>query len=342
MSYLLRALEKSQAEREASGGNAPGASVVYLPEPASRPSRHAEGFAPFRIRKSLVFALIIVPVSAALAYWAEGGERWSGGPVSGFAGVSQSGGGTEGSEPLHTDGPRQGPEVRTQESFGLRSLPPIPASVPSGLPSDQRKLSRMPGPSRDDLWRSLFERHDAPVPQSTRFRVPETRLALSPTSNRARGPVVPALSAGASWGLTSDLQVGLDSRPSSSVAVANTAAAAVPTLNTSAGENINSLPEPTNDLAALRYDVAHGAEKIEAEPSVLRLEQLPLSILRDLPELLISIHAYNPNPDRRFIRLNRSKYREGERVSDDLWLQEITPEGAIFRFRDAVFAISGN
>ena len=75
---------------------------------------------------------------------------------------------------------------------------------------------------------------------------------------------------------------------------------------------------------------------------MLRLEQLPLPILRDLPELLVSIHAYNPNPERRFIRLNRTKYREGERISEELWLQEITPDGATFRFRDTVFAISGN
>jgi len=57
------------------------------------------------------------------------------------------------------------------------------------------------------------------------------------------------------------------------------------------------------------------------------LEELPLSFQAQLPEMKYSGHVFSPNPELRMIMINTTVVREGDVISPDLRLKEITSEG---------------
>jgi general secretion pathway protein B len=72
----------------------------------------------------------------------------------------------------------------------------------------------------------------------------------------------------------------------------------------------------------------------QAEPQVATAEELPFYLdlsrgLREqMPRLSMSMHFYTDNPGRRLVRINDRLLHEGDWVSDDLQIVEITPSGA--------------
>ena len=76
---------------------------------------------------------------------------------------------------------------------------------------------------------------------------------------------------------------------------------------------------------------------VVAEKQVIEFYELPASIKQQLPAIIISAHVYSSNPLQRSIVINNNFMEEGEYVIDDLRLHEITPDGAIFDFRDTRF-----
>ena len=76
---------------------------------------------------------------------------------------------------------------------------------------------------------------------------------------------------------------------------------------------------------------------VAAEKQVIEFYELPDSIKQQLPAIIISAHVYSSNPLQRSIVINNNFMEEGEYVIDDLRLHEITPDGAIFDFRDTRF-----
>ena len=65
---------------------------------------------------------------------------------------------------------------------------------------------------------------------------------------------------------------------------------------------------------------------------------LPESISRQLPAIIISAHVYSSNPLMRSIVINNNFMEEGEYVLDDLILYEITTDGAIFNYKGTLFS----
>ena len=76
---------------------------------------------------------------------------------------------------------------------------------------------------------------------------------------------------------------------------------------------------------------------VVAEKQVIEFYELPASIKQQLPAIVISAHVYSSNPLQRSIVINNNFMEEGEYVIDELRLHEITPDGAIFDFRDTRF-----
>ncbi len=70
------------------------------------------------------------------------------------------------------------------------------------------------------------------------------------------------------------------------------------------------------------------------------LRQLPRDMRRSLPELAISIHVYDNDPRWRFVRINKTKYREGDRLAKDLTLEAITPGGLVLDFQGTRFLLA--
>lgn len=79
--------------------------------------------------------------------------------------------------------------------------------------------------------------------------------------------------------------------------------------------------------------VADTEIKAEAEPapSVTRSQRTlpPLSVLRTVPDLIITGHIYSSMPDKRSVSMNGHEWSEGDYVNGNLFIKEITPDGII-------------
>lgn len=69
------------------------------------------------------------------------------------------------------------------------------------------------------------------------------------------------------------------------------------------------------------------------------LRQLPYKTQSAIPDLTVSVHVYAEQASRRFVRINRKKYREGDQLGDNLTLEAIAPDGLVLRYRDTSFWI---
>ncbi len=74
-------------------------------------------------------------------------------------------------------------------------------------------------------------------------------------------------------------------------------------------------------------------------PSVPRIEDLPLSLRRQLPEIVISLHFYTDSPAARMVRINGRNLRENQRVDENTIVREITEEGVVLDFNGQSFAV---
>jgi len=72
---------------------------------------------------------------------------------------------------------------------------------------------------------------------------------------------------------------------------------------------------------------------------VLSIDELPEHIKTQIPEMLFNGHVYSSSPHQRSIILNGHFMEEGEFVTQELTLNEITPSGAIFNYQGILFEV---
>ena len=65
--------------------------------------------------------------------------------------------------------------------------------------------------------------------------------------------------------------------------------------------------------------------------------KLPYEVQTAIPEMRITVHVYGEEPRSRFVMIQHKKYREGDRLSDDLTLDAIAPGGLVLRYQDTAF-----
>lgn len=76
------------------------------------------------------------------------------------------------------------------------------------------------------------------------------------------------------------------------------------------------------------------------EDRVYLISNLPAAIQQGLPALHISLHAYSKaDPNASMVRVNGQILRAGTQLSDKYLLEEITADGAIFRYQGYRFRI---
>lgn len=91
----------------------------------------------------------------------------------------------------------------------------------------------------------------------------------------------------------------------------------------------STLKPETNALPVLRN-----------EKQVYSFQQLPATIRSQIPDLQMSLHAYNRADTRAsMVQLNNQIYREGEQINGKLLLEQITAEGAVIRFDGYCFLL---
>lgn len=97
-----------------------------------------------------------------------------------------------------------------------------------------------------------------------------------------------------------------------------------------AREQTASLPEETPSTRS--PDPASAA-------SLPTLFELNANGSLQLPDLHLDIHVYSATSQDRFVFVNMSKYREGERITEGPLVREIVPEGVILEYRDTAFLL---
>jgi len=110
-------------------------------------------------------------------------------------------------------------------------------------------------------------------------------------------------------------------------------------LSLSAEKHRKQLPDPKDE------EVEHVnivVKPIDIQPGsmlVSSYDELPTALRDALPELKFAGHAYAQTPLARLIIINNKILREGDRVTPDLQLLEITPKGVILSFKGRHFAM---
>ncbi len=79
--------------------------------------------------------------------------------------------------------------------------------------------------------------------------------------------------------------------------------------------------------------------KIYTEQRIPFLDELPLSFQHMVPKLNINVHAYSDDPQERFIIVDMVRYEEGQKVTQDLKLEEIRPDELVLTFSGKTFRI---
>lgn len=136
-------------------------------------------------------------------------------------------------------------------------------------------------------------------------------------------------------------------------AMAATSAAATPTPATPA----SALPDPATVTSALPVEpqlpVTNAADyepavppqpppasgaTIAADMGLPTIQALNASGA-GIPELRLSLHAYDPDPARRYVLLNSARLREGESTPEGVRLERITEFGAVLSWRGRRFTL---
>jgi general secretion pathway protein B len=110
-----------------------------------------------------------------------------------------------------------------------------------------------------------------------------------------------------------------------------------------ATEPVNTPPPP--DKKASTSDQPKVPPQKSSKTAVLRsdrvfnLNDLPADVRSALPSLKVSAHVYSPDPAARLVRVNEMLLQEGQDLPEGLKVEEILPNGVIFRFQGTRFRI---
>lgn len=94
-------------------------------------------------------------------------------------------------------------------------------------------------------------------------------------------------------------------------------------------------PEPEASAPQALENVA-----VVQRPPVPEFAELPYGLQQKIPEIRISVHIFNDDPQLRKVRINGRILREGEEVERNLTVDEITPHGVIFTYARTVFRLN--
>lgn len=104
-------------------------------------------------------------------------------------------------------------------------------------------------------------------------------------------------------------------------------------------ETANAKPAVT-PVVTLPADISSDTEAVPESPEPERIphyRELPYDVQQAVAGVKYSVHLYSPNPERRMVKINGIVRREGSEVSPGLVLEQVTPDGAIFTYREYRF-----
>ena len=90
-------------------------------------------------------------------------------------------------------------------------------------------------------------------------------------------------------------------------------------------------------IASTQSAVSESRQLQDSRNTVVEMDELPFDVLQHIPALEFSAHVYSSNPLQRSIVINGHFMEEGDRLAGDLFVNEITPDGAIFEIQGRLF-----
>lgn len=109
-------------------------------------------------------------------------------------------------------------------------------------------------------------------------------------------------------------------------------------------------PPPSKAVAAQPPPPAQ--VKVEALPKVIKpappsgkilsIRELPADLKANLPEIKMTVHSYNEKTQSRFVVINNNMFREGQLISGDLKVDQITQNGVILNHQGHRFLLGIN
>jgi general secretion pathway protein B len=81
---------------------------------------------------------------------------------------------------------------------------------------------------------------------------------------------------------------------------------------------------------------------VKPSNKVLSIKELPGAVKSSLPELKMTVHSYNEQPQSRFVVINNNTVREGQSINSDLKVEQITPNGIILNYQGHRFVLGIN
>jgi general secretion pathway protein B len=92
--------------------------------------------------------------------------------------------------------------------------------------------------------------------------------------------------------------------------------------------------------AAPAVPAAPAAPASVPEARVLSIAELPPELRRELPTLVVSGSVYSELPSARFVILNGQLTHEGEKLGQELVLEQIQLRSAVLRYKGTRFRIA--
>ena len=81
---------------------------------------------------------------------------------------------------------------------------------------------------------------------------------------------------------------------------------------------------------------------VKPSNKVVSIKELPAAIKGSLPELKMTVHSYNEQPQSRFVVMNNNTIREGQSMNADLKVEQITQNGVILNYQGHRFVLGIN
>jgi general secretion pathway protein B len=99
----------------------------------------------------------------------------------------------------------------------------------------------------------------------------------------------------------------------------------------------SSTPADSNRVASL--PPAASAPRSTPSDGLKFLGSMPPDFQSALPELVVNIHVYTPSKSDRILYINNRQYRAGDKIRDDIVIEDIVQDGAILSFRGQRFKL---
>lgn len=98
-------------------------------------------------------------------------------------------------------------------------------------------------------------------------------------------------------------------------------------------------PAPTQP-ATVTAPMPPVAQTPQADTRVYAVNDLPANIQRELPKLVVGGAMYSDTPANRMLIINSQVFREGDKLSADLLLQEIKLKSAVFQYKGYRYGVN--